>query len=250
MKKLKDKVAFVTGGATGIGRATCIALAAEGANVMVTDINKEEGMQTLALIKEGGGNGEFFHLDVSNPEQVNEVVMDIFTKKGALDLAVNNAGIGGVFGAIHELKLENWNKMMAINLTGVFLCLQAEVRVMLQNGGGKIVNVSSLAGLNGMPGGSSYAAAKHGVIGLSKSAAIEYGALNIRVNSVCPGFIDTPIIKDVPQNILDYSTQIRVPMKRIGQPEEVAKSIVWLLSDESSYINGHSLCIDGGFSTS
>ena len=250
MEKLKDKVAFVTGGATGIGRATCIAIAAEGANVMVTDINKEEGMQTLALIKEGGGNGEFFHLDVSNPEQVNEVVTKIFTKYGSLDLAVNNAGIGGVFGAIHELKLENWNKMMSINLTGVFLCLQAEIRVMLQNGGGRIVNISSLAGLNGMPGGSSYAAAKHGVIGLSKSAAIEYGSMNIRVNSVCPGFIETPILKDVPQKILDYSTQIRVPMKRIGQPQEVANSIVWLLSDDSSYINGHSLCIDGGFMTS
>jgi len=250
MQKLKEKVALVTGAATGIGRATAIALAAEGANVMVTDINEQEGHQTLNLIKEEGGQGQFFQLDVSNPEQVNNVITEIFNKEGSLDLAVNNAGIGGVFGAIHEVTLENWHKMMAVNLTGVFLCLQAEVQCMLQKGGGKIVNVSSLAGLNGMPGGSAYSAAKHGVIGLTKSAAIEYGAKNIRVNAVCPGFIQTPIIDDVPQKVLDYSTKIRVPMKRIGQPQEVANSIVWLLSDDSSYINGHHLCIDGGFSTS
>ena len=250
MNKLKDKVALVTGAATGIGRATAIALSAEGAKVMVTDINQEEGMQTLNLIKKGGGQAEYYHLDVSNPEQVNEVITNIFTKEGSLDLAVNNAGIGGTPSPIHEITLENWNKMMSVNLTGVFLCLQAEIRCMLQKGSGRIVNVSSLAGLNGMPMGSSYSTAKHGVLGLTKTAAIEYGSLNIRVNAVCPGFIETPILKDVPEKILEYSTKLRVPMKRIGQPEEVAKTIAWLLSEDSSYVNGHHINIDGGFMTS
>ena len=250
MGKLENKVALVTGAATGIGRATAIALAKEGANVMVTDVNEKEGLETVNRIEKDGGKAKFIQLDVSKKEQVDAVVKQIFTKEGSLDLAVNNAGIGGVPNALHEVKFENWERMMSVNLTGVFLCLQAEIKCMLQQGGGRIVNVASLAGLNGMPGGSSYSAAKHGVIGLTKSVAIEYGKLNIRTNAVCPGFIQTPILEGVPQYMLDHSTKFRVPMKRIGQPEEVANAIVWLLSDESSYVNGHHLLIDGGFSTS
>jgi len=250
MSKLANKVALITGAATGIGRATAIALAKEGAKVMVTDINENEGLETLNRIEKAGGVGKFFLLDVSKKEQVDKVVQEIFTQEGALDLAVNNAGIGGTPSPLHEIKMENWNKMMDINLTGVFLCLQAEIKCMLQKGGGRIVNIASLAGLNGMPMGSSYSAAKHGVIGLTKSVAIEYGKYNIRTNAVCPGFIETPIIENVPQKVLDYSTNLRVPMKRIGQPEEVAQTILWLLSEDSSYINGHHLLVDGGFSTS
>jgi NAD(P)-dependent dehydrogenase (short-subunit alcohol dehydrogenase family) len=248
MRKLENKIALVTGAATGIGRATAIALAKEGAKVMVTDINETEGLETVNRIKKEGGQAKFFQLDVSKKEQVDAAVMEIFTTEGALDLAVNNAGIGGVPSALHEIKLEDWKRMMDINLTGVFLCLQAELKCMLQKGSGRIVNVASLAGLNGMPGGSSYSAAKHGVIGLTKSVAAEYGSLNIRTNAVCPGFIQTPILDNVPQSILDHSTKFRVPMKRIGQPEEVAKAIVWLLSEDSTYVNGHHLLIDGGFS--
>ena len=247
MRKLENKIALVTGAATGIGRATAIALAKEGAKVMVTDINETEGLETVNRIKKEGGQAKFFQLDVSKKEQVDAVVMEIFTTEGALDLAVNNAGIGGVPSALHEIKLEDWKRMMDINLTGVFLCLQAELKCMLQKGSGRIVNVASLAGLNGIPGGSSYSAAKHGVIGLTKSVAAEYGSLNIRTNAVCPGFIQTPILDNVPQSILDHSTKFRVPMKRIGQPEEVAKAIVWLLSEDSTYVNGHHLLIDGGF---
>ncbi|MFT6320575.1 MAG: NAD(P)-dependent dehydrogenase (short-subunit alcohol dehydrogenase family) [Granulosicoccus sp.] len=248
MRKLENKIALVTGAATGIGRATAIALAKEGAKVMVTDINETEGLETVNRIKKEGGQAKFFQLDVSKKEQVDAAVMEIFTTEGALDLAVNNAGIGGVPSALHEIKLEDWKRMMDINLTGVFLCLQAELKCMLQKGSGRIVNVASLAGLNGIPGGSSYSAAKHGVIGLTKSVAAEYGSLNIRTNAVCPGFIQTPILDNVPQSILDHSTKFRVPMKRIGQPEEVAKAIVWLLSEDSTYVNGHHLLIDGGFS--
>lgn len=244
---MKDKVALVTGAATGIGRATAIALATAGANVMVSDINQKEGLETIRIIEEKGGKGRFFLLDVSKKEQINQVVKTIVEEEGSLDLAVNNAGIGGVPGPFHETKMEDWDQMMQINLTGVFLCLQAEIKHMLKNGGGRIVNVSSLAGLNGMVGGGPYAAAKHGVIGLTKTVAAEYGRFNIKSNAVCPGFIETPILENVPQKMLDYSTNLRVPMKRIGQPEEVAKAIVWLLSDDSSYVNGHHLLVDGGF---
>lgn len=250
MGKLDNKVAFVTGAATGIGRATAIALANEGAKVIVTDINEKEGLETVNRIKKEGGYAKFFQLDVSKKAQVDAVVTEIFNSEGSLDFAVNNAGIGGSPAPLHETTLENWNQMMDINLTGVFLCMQAELKYMLEQGNGRIVNISSLAGLNGMPMGSPYSAAKHGVIGLTKSVAIEYGKYNIRVNAVCPGFVETPILENVPQKVLDYSTNLRVPMRRIGQPEEVANAILWLLSDESSYINGHQLLVDGGFSTS
>lgn len=249
MGKLDSKVALVTGAGTGIGRATSIALAREGAKVMVTDINEKEAMATIDLINEGGGNATFHLLDVSNVESINNTITKIVQAEGSIDLAVNNAGIGGTAAPIHEAKLEDWMMMMNINLTGVFLCLQKELQVMLQNGGGRIVNISSLAGLNGMPMGAPYSAAKHGVIGLTKTAAMEYGKYNIRVNAVCPGFIETPILEGVPDKILEYSTKMRVPMRRIGQPEEVANSILWLLSEDSSYINGHSLFVDGGFKT-
>lgn len=250
MKKLQDKVALVTGAATGIGRATAVALATEGAKVMVTDINEKEAMETIRLVEAAGGIGIFHHLNVSKPEAINNTLTKIFETEGAIDLAVNNAGIGGTPAPLHEQTLDDWHLMMDINVTGVFVCMQKELQFMLQKGGGRIVNISSLAGLNGMPMGSPYSAGKHAVIGLTKSAAIEYGKYNIRVNAVCPSFVETPILEGVPDKVLEYSTKFRVPMKRLGKPEEVAQSILWLLSEDSSYINGHSLHVDGGFSTS
>lgn len=246
MSSLKNKIALVTGAATGIGRATAIAIAAKGAKVMVTDINKVAADETINLIKEAGGEAAFHKLDVGKKSEIEAVISKIVETEGRLDLAVNNAGIGGTMSPMHEITEENWDRMMRINLSGVFFCMQAELKAMLPKGGGRIVNVSSLAGVGGVGGGSSYAAAKHGVIGLTKTAAIEYGNYNVRVNAVCPGFIETAIIDDVPDKILEFSTKVAVPMKRIGQPNEVANTIVWLLSEESSYINGHSLFIDGG----
>ena len=149
---------------------------------------------------------------------------------------------------IHELDLEDWDKILKINLTGVFLCMKHEIKLMLDNKFGRIVNVSSMAGTYGFSKGSSYSATKHGVIGLTKSAAIEYGSENIRVNSVCPGFVQTKILDNIPDYVLDFNKKYRVPMKRIGKPDEVAESICWLLSEKSSFTNGHSLYIDGGFS--
>ncbi len=246
-KSIKNKVAFVTGAALGIGRATAILLAKKGAKVMVSDINEEEGVKTTSIINDAGGYAKFFKLDVSKKDDVQKVCETIHSTEGSLDLAVNNAGIAGGIGPIHEIPFEAWERMISICLSGVFYCMQEELKCMLSKGFGRIVNVSSLAGLNGLGTAGDYAAAKHGVIGLTKTAALEYGAFNVRVNAVCPGFIQTAIMDDVSQEIQDYITKVRVPMKRIGTPEEVAESIVWLLSDASSYVNGDNLLLDGGF---
>lgn len=245
----QNKIAFVTGGATGIGRATSIKLAGKGAKIYIADINKEEANATIKTIQEAGGTAEFLHLDVADKIQVDAVVQSIFDKEGKIDFAVNNAGIGGQAAPLHEIDIDNWNTMMDINLSGVFYCLQAEIKCMLQTGAGRIVNTASLAGVNGFAMAGHYSAAKHGVIGLTKTAALEYGQFNIRCNAICPGIIQTPIIETIPKKAVDFIHKFRVPMKRIGQPEEVANSVSWLLSDESSFINGHSLYIDGGFKT-
>ncbi|MFT7545061.1 MAG: NAD(P)-dependent dehydrogenase (short-subunit alcohol dehydrogenase family) [Gammaproteobacteria bacterium] len=246
-KSIKNKVAFVTGAALGIGRATAILLAKKGAKVMVSDINEEEGVKTTSIINDAGGYARFFKLDVSKKDDVQKVCETIHSTEGSLDLAVNNAGIAGGIGPIHEIPFEAWERMISICLSGVFYCMQEELKRMLPNGFGRIVNVSSLAGLNGLATAGDYVAAKHGVIGLTKTAALEYGAFNVRVNAVCPGFIQTAIMEDVSQEVQDYITQVRVPMKRIGTAKEVAEAIVWLLSDSSSYVNGDNLLLDGGF---
>ena len=246
-KSIKNKVAFVTGAALGIGRETAILLAKKGAKVMVTDINVEEGNKTVSIINDTGGYAKFFMLDVSKKENIQSVCKTIHSSEGSLDLAVNNAGIAGGIGPIHEIPFEAWERMITICLSGVFYCMQEELKRMLPNGFGRIVNVSSLAGLNGLGTAGDYSAAKHGVIGLTKTAALEYGAFNVRVNAVCPGFIQTAIMDDVSQEVQDYITQVRVRMKRIGTAKEVAEAIVWLLSDSSSYVNGENLILDGGF---
>jgi len=247
MRGLKDKVAFVTGAGSGIGAATAMHLAKFGTKVICTDINESTAKTIHDHIIEAGGTSYSFQLDVADYEAVGDLIGKIHADIGPIQLAVNNAGIGGQVSPLHEMPLESWSAVLDVNLTGLMVCMREELKSMLEAGNGSIVNIASLAGLNGMPKGAHYCATKHAVIGLTKTAALEYGKNNIRVNSVCPGFIDTPILKGVPEAILNYSTQLRVPMKRIGTPEEVAQTITWLLSDESSYINAHSMNIDGGF---
>lgn len=242
-----NKIAFVSGAARGIGKGTAEELANHGVKVYVTDILDDEGMATAKAIQERGGQAEFIHLDTGNADQINTVIGQILDKEGRLDYAVNNAGIGGTLTAFHDTSKENWDRMMAINVSGVFYCMQAQLKAMLQQGSGSIVNVSSLAGLNGMAYGAPYSAAKHAVIGLSKSAASEYGKHNIRVNAICPGFTKTDIISTVPENILEFSTQHRVPLKRLGEVSEIAKSIRFLLSDDASFITGMTMNVGGGF---
>lgn len=238
---------MVTGSGQGIGRATAVALSAFS-HVIIADIDKASGEETVSIINQKGGSSRFIYLDVSNSDSISELFLNISSNENKLDYAVNNAGIGGEMKLIHELDLEDWDKILKINLTGVFLCMKHQIKLMLENKFGRIVNVSSMAGIYGFSRGSSYSATKHGVIGLTKSAAIEYGSENIRVNSVCPGFVQTKILDDIPDYVLDFNKKYRVPMKRIGKPEEVAESICWLLSEKSSFTNGHSLYIDGGFS--
>ena len=246
-ESLKNKVAIITGAATGIGKATALLLARNGVKTIVTDINEREGQITTKTINDFGGFACFYKMDTSIKDDIISVLETIFKEYGSIDLAVNNAGIGGIGGALHTIESSTWERMISVCLSGVFYCMQEEIKYMLQNKNGRIVNVSSLAGLNGVRTASHYSAAKHGVIGLTKSAALEYGNYNIRVNSVCPGFIQTAILNDVPKNTLEFTKNLRVPMKRIGNSEEVAESILWLLSEKSSYINGEGLLVDGGY---
>ena len=246
MSEFKNKIALVTGAGEGIGRATAVALSIKGAKVIVTDINVNSGEKTVEEILSSGGKAIFYKLDVSKSEEIEKVIHNIFDKEGSIDFAVNNAGVGGKFDGIHNLDMKDWSNTININLTGVFCCLQAQIQCMLKKGFGRIVNVASMAGIKGVGGGSAYCASKHGVIGLTKSAAIEYGAHNIRVNAVCPGFIETKLIEGVPKKILEFNTLVN-PMKRIGNTKEVADTIAWLLCDESSFVNGTSMCIDGGY---
>ncbi len=246
MSDFNKKIAFVTGGGDGIGRATSVALSACGAKVIVTDINEKMGKQTVDQIKSMGNEASFFKMDVSVETEVKSITEIVVEENKKIDLAINNAGVGGDFESIHKTDLSDWNSTLNINLNGVFLCMKYQIKYMLRNRFGRIVNVSSMAGLKGVGGGASYSASKHGVIGLTKSAAIEYGDHNIRVNSVCPGFIDTKLIQNVPKNVIDFNMKIN-PMKRIGKTKEVADSILWLLSEKSSFVNGHSISIDGGY---
>ena len=246
MSEFKKKTALVTGAGDGIGRATAVALSCKGAYVIVTDKNQKTGKDTVKEILSQGGEAEFYKLDVSSNNEIKKVILKIFKKYGSIDFAVNNAGIGGSFDGIHNLDIDDWNNTININLTGVFSCMQVQIKCMLKKGFGRIVNVASMAGIKGVGGGSAYCASKHGVIGLTKSAAIEYGDHNIRVNAVCPGFIETKLLEGVPKKILEFNTYVN-PMKRIGNTKEVADSIVWLLCDESSFINGTSMNIDGGY---
>ena len=250
MSSIKDKCAVVTGAGLGIGRATALILAENGAKVIVSDVNETTGKETVAMIKKAGGEASFIPCDVSNKEQVKNLMVQGITTYGPIKFAVNNAGIGGVLTPLHETKFENWDRMMAINLSGVFYCLKEEISAMLHHGGGNIVNVASLAGLGGVPGGGAYCAAKHGVVGLTKTAAMEYGKLGIKVNAVCPGWTKTAILDGLSDEMLETSISRYVPMGRMGKPEEVAETILWLLSDKASFVNGHCLAIDGGMKAS
>ena len=240
------KVAFITGASSGIGRATAIKLAQHGAVVIVTDIDEKQGQETVDLIQKEGGTAKFFSLDVADKNAIKKTMLQAIEEFGPIRLAVNNAGIGGVLAPVHEVEDADWDRMMQINLTSVFQCMREEINCMLHHGGGNIVNISSLAGLNGFKGNAPYSVAKHGVIGLTRSAAQEYATLGIRVNAVCPGFTDTAIIKPEIRDFVDKVIAIRVPMQRTGRPEEVANTIAWLLSDESSYVNGTYMEVDGG----
>lgn len=241
-----DKKAFITGAAKGLGRATAVALSASGYKTILTDIDPVTLAETKKIIEDSGGSASTYLLDVSDKKQIESVLMQAIKDEKKIDAFINNAGIGGVMAPFHEMKDEDWDNLIAVNLSSVFYCLKYQLKILLDQGGGNIVNVASLAGKKGVPLGCHYSASKHGVIGLTKTAAVEYGSRNIRVNAICPSFIETDIIEAVPKPILEFVANFRVPLKRLGRPEEVANAIKFMLSDDSSYMNGHSLVLDGG----
>jgi NAD(P)-dependent dehydrogenase (short-subunit alcohol dehydrogenase family) len=247
--RVKGKIALVTGGGSGIGRATAILFAREGAKVVVADYNVDGGERTARAIKEAGGEAIFHPADVANPKEVEAMVAKTVAAYGRLDCAFNNAGIEGEFSSTPECTLENWQRVISINLSGVFYCMKYEIPEMLKTGGGTIVNTSSICGLAGIANTSAYTAAKHGVAGLTKTAALEFSSKGIRVNAVCPGFIRTPMVARVmDRGSFDEKAVIQThPINRLGQPEEIAETVLWLSSDASSFVSGVPMPVDGAY---
>ena len=248
---LEGKTALVTGGGSGIVRAASLAYAKDRARVVVADVNVEGGEETVQLIKETGGEAILVHADVSKPEDTQAMVAQAVETFGSLDCAFNNAGIGG--GKERHLTADyledDWDRVMSINLKGVWLCMKAEIPQMMKQGKGAIVNTASIAGLVGLSGTVAYVAAKHGVTGLTKAAAMEYAKSGIRVNAVCPGYIQTPLVQGIFDEIDGYRERVasRHPMDRLGEPEEIAQAVLWLSSDSASFVTGHNMAVDGGY---
>ncbi|MFQ5491948.1 MAG: SDR family oxidoreductase [Phycisphaerae bacterium] len=247
--RFEGKRALVTGGASGIGRAVALSLAKEGCAVAIGDLNSDAGAETVELIEKAGGKGCFEQMDVSQADQVAAAIAGVTATMGGLDLAFNNAGIlGSMAGRVSESSEDNWDSVLAVNLKGTWLCLKEEIAVMRRGGGGAIVNSSSAAAMGGSFVSAPYIASKHGVIGLTKAAAVECAKESIRVNAVCPGYIRTPMFDRYVQlgpRLYQLLSQ-KAPMGRLGKPEEVAAAVLWLLSEESAFVTGHALGIDGG----
>jgi NAD(P)-dependent dehydrogenase (short-subunit alcohol dehydrogenase family) len=247
---LNGKVALVTGAASGIGRATALTFAREGAKLVVADMNEDGGQQTVHMITENGGEATFVQVDVTSAAQIETMISTTVKTYGRLDCSFNNAGTEGTtMVSTIDYKEEDWNRVLSINLTGVWLCMKYEITQMLKQGGGAIVNTASVAGLVGSRGaGSAYAASKHGVVGLTKTAALEYAKQNIRVNCVCPGVIRTPMMERMLTRTPELEQQYIAaePIGRLGMPEEIAESVVWLCSEAASFVTGHTMTVDGG----
>ncbi len=242
------KVALVTGGASGIGRASAERFAGAGAKVVVADLDDAQGGGTVGAINATGGEAVFVRVDVADPEQVAAMVSTAIDGFGRLDIAVNSAGLPGTYAAFDDQRLDDWQRTIAVNLTGTFLAMQAQIPPMLAAGGGAIVNVASAAGLMGFANLPAYVASKHGVVGLTKSVALEYARHGIRVNAVCPGSVRTQMLEGFAggdEKTLQGMGKM-TPVGRLGTPAEIAEAIVWLCSDAASYVTGHAMAVDGG----
>jgi NAD(P)-dependent dehydrogenase (short-subunit alcohol dehydrogenase family) len=246
MKLLKDKVAIITGAGSGIGKATAQLFAKEGAKIIVSDINETNGNAAVEEIRKGGGEAFYVRADSSKPEDNETLVKQTIEKYGALDIAVNNAGIGGPLGSTGEYPIDGWEKVIAINLSGVFYGLRYQIPAMLGKGG-SIVNIASILGNTGTKFSPAYVAAKHGVVGLTKAAALEYADKKIRINSVGPGYIKTPLVENsLDRSALDALVGLH-PIGRLGDSEEIAELILWLASSKSSFVTGAYYPADGGY---
>jgi NAD(P)-dependent dehydrogenase (short-subunit alcohol dehydrogenase family) len=242
------KVALVTGGASGIGRAAARLFAARGASVLVADLDADGGEATVASIEAAGGTASFLRTDVGDAAQIQAMVDATIDRYGRLDAALNNAGMSGTYAALGDQTLADWERTLAVNLTSVFVSMQAEIPHLLEAGGGTIVNTASAAGLMGFANLPAYVASKHGVIGLTKSVALEFAKQGIRVNAICPGSIRTGMLEGFTggdEQALEGMGRMQ-PIGRLGTPEEVAEAAVWLCSDASSFVTGHAMAVDGG----
>jgi NAD(P)-dependent dehydrogenase (short-subunit alcohol dehydrogenase family) len=247
-EQFDDKVVIVTGAASGIGKASALAYARHGARVAVADIDVKGGEQTTTLIKEAGGESFFLECDVSESSSVEDLVKTTVSRYGRLDCAHNNAGIEPTPAAMADISDDDWDRVIAVNLRSVFLGMKHEIPAMLANGGGAIVNTSSGAGLGGAPFGSAYCASKHGVVGLTRAAALDYATSGIRINAICPGVVRTPTLLRFIEGLgVDEGMfSAMSPLCRMANPEEIAEVALWLCTDAASYMNGAAVPVDGG----
>jgi NAD(P)-dependent dehydrogenase (short-subunit alcohol dehydrogenase family) len=246
-KRFEGKTAFITGAASGIGRATAVAFAVEGARVVVTDRVEAALRETGESVKEIGGEVLAIACDVSKPEEIEAAVAWTVNTFGRIDCAFNNAGVENKATPLHEIELEEWDRILGINLRGTFVCMKHEIAQMLRQGGGVVVNTSSGAGIRGVAGGASYAASKHAMIGMTKSAALDYAKRNIRVNCILPGNIATPMMDRFTDGDIQKAIDLE-PVGRLGKPEEIAEAVLWMCSDLGGFVTGASVVVDGGWS--
>lgn len=247
MRRFTGKVAFITGAGSGIGRAAALAFAQEGARVAISDRTEAPLEQLRGEIEAGGGEVLAIRCDVSVPEDVENAVAATVERFGRLDCAFNNAGVENTAAPVHLIALDAWDRIIAINLRGTFLCMKHEIAQMLRQGGGVVVNTASGAGVRGVAGGASYAASKHALIGLTKSAALDYAKSNIRVNAVLPGNIETPMMDRFTGGDIQKAIDLE-PVGRLGRPEEIAEAVLWMCSDLGAFVTGASISVDGGWS--
>lgn len=245
MKRLENKIVFITGGSSGIGKASALEAAREGATIVVADLEKSNHEQTINEIAALGAICLFVPIDVSDVNSVKKAIATTVEKFGRLDVAFNNAGIGGVYSGIHDMDEAVWDRLIAVNLTGQFYCVKYELQQFLKQDGGVIVNMSSLGGLKAERGLVPYTVAKHGVLGITKNIAVQYGSKNIRANAICPYYVETPLLNAAPADVHQAWIDA-TPAKRLCTPEEVAKAFIYLASNDSSYCNGTQLILDGG----
>ena len=246
----KDKIVLITGAASGIGRAAALAFSKAGGIIIVSDINVEGGMETVTQIKATGRKALFIKTNVADFASVEKLMKQIVGQFGRLDIAINNAGIAGVNARTKDMPLDSWDKVMAVNASGVFYCMKTQIPIMLKQGGGAIVNTASIAGLKGLPNSLAYVASKHAVVGMTKTAAMEYARNNIRINAICPVFTVSPLfdpeaIEKVAKGIPD-KLKANIPMKRFAKAEEQVAAMMWLCSDGASFVTGLALPVDGG----